>query len=575
VSEALLEQLVVVLVLAVACTWLARVIAVPAILPLLAAGILAGPVTGFLRPDEFLGEALFPAISVAVAVLLLEGGMSLRLRDLREVGRPVLLLISVGVGLTFALAAAFLRLSGGLSHEIALIVASLLVVSGPTVVGPLLAGAQPSHGARRTLIWEGIAIDPIGATLALSTLNAVTRHGNPVTDLLFTASIGIASGLLGAGVYVLAARRRWLPPELEVHGVLLLALCVFAAAERIEPEAGLFAATAMGLALANQRLVRITHIHEFHREVAVLIIGVLFVILGARIDLRALGQALPITLPLLAFLILVVRPLATWVCTARSHLSGRERAFIALVAPRGIIAAATASLFAMKLESQGHAPGPMVAMVLVIVMASCLVYGLSATPLATLLGIRRARSKAVVLVGTADWLVRFAASLGGAGAEVKLVTLGRPLASASPGGIAVFTAPLAERTPGHQADDAAQVLLAADEPDLNLLAAWHYGARLGYDRLVLLAPARPLPADSTLGELETIGPAAFSGRLSAGDLADGAFRVLQPPPEGPRDEDGVLLARVSGDGTVNLCPRRHRFKRGERAVLLTNGCSGG
>ncbi len=574
-SETLLEQLVLVVVLAVACTWFARAIGVPAILPLLAAGIVAGPVSGFLRPDEVLGEALFPAISIAVAVLLLEGGMSLRVRELRLVGRPVLLLVSVGVGLTFVLGAAFLRLAVGLPHELAVTIASLLVVSGPTVVGPLLAGAQPSRGAGRTLIWEGIAIDPIGATLALSTLNAITRHGNPVTALLFTASLGTAAGLLGAGVYLVAARRRWLPRELQVHGVLLLALCMFATAERLEPEAGLFAVTAMGLALANQRLVRVTHIHEFHREVAVLIVGLLFVILGARVDLRALARALPAALPLLAFLIVFVRPLAAWVCTAGSQLSLRERAFVALIAPRGIIAAATASLFALKLESQGHTPGPLVAVVLVIVMASCLVYGLGATPLAALLGIRRVGSKAVALVGTADWLVGFGEALAQAGAEVKLVTLGhalgRPPARAAR--VALITTPVAESTPGDEADDVAQVLLAADDPDLNLLAAWHYGDRIGYDNLTLLSTAHPRPDESALGELETIGPVAFAGRFTAAGLAaalraGGEFRVLVPARPGPRDDEGVLLARVRRDGSVNLCPHRTRFRPGERAVVL-------
>jgi NhaP-type Na+/H+ or K+/H+ antiporter len=228
VNEGLLEQLVVVLALGVACTWLARLLRIPAILPLLAAGIVAGPITGLVRPDELLGELLFPVVSLAVALLLFEGGMSLRLRELGEVGRPVLLLVSVGVGLTFVLAAGFLRLAHGLSHDVSVIVASMLVVTGPTVVGPLLANARPSHRAARTVVWEGIAIDPIGATVAIATLNTITRHGNPVTDLLFTASVGIAAGGFGSLLFVLFVRRRWLPLDLQVPGVLLLAMCTFA-----------------------------------------------------------------------------------------------------------------------------------------------------------------------------------------------------------------------------------------------------------------------------------------------------------------------------------------------------------
>jgi NhaP-type Na+/H+ or K+/H+ antiporter len=564
-----------VVVLGVGCQWLARATGLPAIVLLLLAGLVAGPLTGIVDPAALLGSSLSPLLSLAVGVLLFEGGLTLRLRELREDRGPVLLLVTVGVALTFALATVTVRYAFGAAEDVALIMAATLVVSGPTVIGPLLAQARVERRVDRLLRWEAIVIDPIGATLTVVVFGALVRHDSPVAGVLRTASLGIAIGGLAAVMVVLAMRLRLLPSDLEVPVVLLFVVAAFAGAESIAAEAGLFATTTLGIALGNQRAVSAREFEPFYRSVGTLLVGSLFILVGATIDPSALRALLPAAAVLVAILVVLVRPLVALLSTARSGLHPRQRAYVALLAPRGVVAAATASLFAVRLEEAGRSPGHLAPGVFLVILGTCAVYGLLARRVAELLGVSRATYRALALVGSAPWLRDLARELRAQGVEVKMVAPGA-IATAEPG---LYAGPLAELDEHHPIDEVAEVLLAAEDSDQNLLASLRYTERLGREKVVVLPPGRPLPQESQAARLAVRHrprcASPTTADVEAAFARGSRFWTVEVPAAGARSwrPPGLVLARVRPGGDANLLPHPRSFRPGDRVVLLGAPCS--
>lgn len=362
---------------------------IPSIIVLLLLGIVVGPVTGWLDPDAVLGTRLYPLVSMAVGLLLFEESLKLDLTRLRGgARRPVLGLVTVGALVTALAATLGAHWLLGLPIGRAGVIGAILIVSGPTVVGPLLAVIRPKQPLESVLAFEGIFIDPIGATAALAVTNVVL-HGEPVR-LGLTGLTGVGVGLLGAAVFVVVVRWRRVDASTHVALALAVALAAYAVAEAIHDEAGLFATTALGVAVANQTVVRIDAVHEFGSHIGLVLIGSLFIILAARVDLDALVRyALP-TLALVAVLVLVVRPLAAAAATARSVLDRRERAMVAAMAPRGIVAASTASVFALRFDDAGTPFPQLVPVVFGVVLATAVVYGVAGPLVARRLGVRSA-----------------------------------------------------------------------------------------------------------------------------------------------------------------------------------------
>jgi NhaP-type Na+/H+ or K+/H+ antiporter len=568
VTESVLIGIAVCIVAGIGAQWLARRLQIPAILLLLAAGVVVGPITGLVVPERMFGAALLPFVSLAVGLLLFEGGLSLRLRQLRSVRRPVVLLCTVGVLVTFALGALGAAAVLPVPREIAVVVAAILVVSGPTVVDPLLAYARPTARVAEILRWEGIVIDPVGATFSVAVLNVLLHHQDPLHALLATSATGVATGMFGAAVYVAVGRRRWVPRDLEVPIMLLVVVASFAFAERRLPEAGLFATTTVGVTLANQNLVPTEHLEPFFQSVRVVVLGTLFAVLGALVELPEVAAMWPGALALTAFLVIVVRPVVAFLCTIRSGLPLRERAFVALMAPRGIVAAATASLFALKLGDTARTPGPLDEIVFLAIVGTCLFYGAIARPVARALGVAQAPARTVALVGSAPWLRALAGELQRLGAKVNLVTSSaRPEDGAKP-----TLAPLAELDDAQLLDTVEQVVLASDDPDENLLAALRYGMRLDAGRVLVLAPSRPPPPGSESARLATWHPRLFDGRLTRQQLedamADGHRLVACTVPGEGWSPVGRLLARVLPDGRVDLTVRARHLRPGDRLVVL-------
>lgn len=417
-SELAILSLTGILVLGIAAQWLAWRAHLPAILLLLLVGLAVGPGaraafgpdTPFLNPDLLLGHLLNPLVSLAVCVILYEGGLTLKLREIKQTGGVVRNLVTVGVLVTWILSSLLAHLLLGFSFKRALLVGSILVVTGPTVIGPLLHHVRPRGAVASVLKWEGIVIDPIGALLAVLVYEAIHVHGSPgliLKSIVVTALLGTVLGVLGARLLVFAIDRHLIPNVLDNAASLALVMGLFTLSNEIQEESGLLTATVMGIALANQRTAPVRHLVEFKENLRVLLISSLFVVLAAKLEWRHLQElSRPGSIEFVILLILVVRPVSAWISTARSTLTRAERLYVAFLAPRGIVAAAVASQLALTLGS-GDAPDPdaerLVAVTFLVIIATVLFYGLTAAPIAYRLGLADRNPQGVLIVGAHPW----------------------------------------------------------------------------------------------------------------------------------------------------------------------------
>ncbi len=427
-TEDILLGLALIIILGIMALWLAWRLRLPSILLLLIFGFIAGPVTGFLKPDELFGDLLLPVVSLSVAIILFEGGLNLRITELRQTGGVVRNLITVGVLLTWLIGTGAAYFILGLELELAVLLGAILVVTGPTVILPLLRHLRPAGQVATILKWEGIVIDPIGAILAVLVFEAIMAGGGQeaaslvALGIIKTLAFGTVIGLAGAAVIVLLLKYYWMPDFL--HNVVSLAIVVaaFIASNNLQTDSGLLAVTVMGIALANQKTAHISHIMEFKNNLRMLLISGLFILLAARLQISDLAKVGAGSIALLAVLMLVARPLSVALSTWRSKLELRERLFIAWLAPRGIIAAAVASVFAIRLSEAGYPQAElMVPLTFVVIAGTVTIYGLSASPLARRLKVAEPNPQGVLIVGAHEWARAIASSLQKQGYKVLLV----------------------------------------------------------------------------------------------------------------------------------------------------------
>ena len=426
-----LIALATIIVFGVGAQWVGRRVGIPSILLLLPAGLLAGDAFDLVNPDELFGDLLFPLVGLLLGLLLFQAGLQLRIRDLpRRVRGSVVRLVTVGGLITFVGASFAVWALIDTSIGLAIMTGAIVVVSGPTVVGPLLAIVRPVAPTGSVLNWESTVLDPIGATVGVVVFNvllATERGGlHPVLQVLGRLGVGVGIGTACAVLLVFLMSRFLLTDDMEPSVALLFAVVAFTAAEVALSEAGLFAAVAMGVVAANQGIVATHRIVGVGETLDVLIIGTLFITLGALVEFDDLiVYALP-TAVLVAVLILVVRPLSVSAALARSPLPWRDRALIGWVDPRGIVAAASAAQFAGRLGNNGYDTTFMLPVVFGVILGTGVVYGVTAPIVARLLGVARPKPSGVGLLGNDPWLEDFATALARAGAKVLLVTTRPP-----------------------------------------------------------------------------------------------------------------------------------------------------
>ncbi len=426
--ESIPIAMTIILVLGMVAQWVSWRIGLPSILLLLVFGISAGPLTGLLDPDTLFGATLMPCVSLAVALILYEGGLTLRTSEFSQVGRVVRNLITIGTGITWAVGTLAALWILELSFGMAALLAAVVVVTGPTVITPLLRHIRPSGPAGSILKWEGIVIDPIGALLAVLVFEIVAGHVSGVSQHLVEGLLRmiIGGGLLGcvaAALLVISLRRHLIPDHLENAASLTLVLTIFVLANMLQHEAGLLAVTVMGFVLANQKSVDVKPIVEFKEHLRVLLISSLFIVLAAQLELGSIRQVAWRGAAFAGVLIFVARPLAVMASTIGAGLHIRERLFIAWMAPRGIVAAAVSTVFAMRLG--GANAEALVSYTFITIIITVTVYALTAPTVARILGVTDSKPQGILFVGAHSWVRDMAEVLQREGFAVLLVDSNR------------------------------------------------------------------------------------------------------------------------------------------------------
>jgi len=389
-----LMSLVAVGLLSIGCQYLAYRVRLPAILPLLIVGILVGPVWGILDADALFGNLLFPVVSLSVAIILFEGSLTLKFRDIAGHGNMVRNLCSIGVIVTWGIAAVAAHYSLNISWQLAFLFGAIVTVTGPTVIVPMLRTVRPKTNLANILRWEGIVIDPIGALLAVLVFEfIVASQGNAIshTFIMFGKTIGIGVVLgLGSGYLLgLSIRKDWIPHYLLNTAVLTIILGVFAASNYVAHESGLLAVTITGMVLANMKNVDVEDILEFKETLSVLLISGLFILLATRLNLQSVIDVGWGAIIILVAIMFVARPLSVIASSIGTGLKWNELALLSWIAPRGIVAAAVSALFSLKLEEIGYeGAGIIVPMVFLVIIATVVVQSLTSRSVASLLKVR-------------------------------------------------------------------------------------------------------------------------------------------------------------------------------------------
>ncbi|GAA0737741.1 cation:proton antiporter [Sphingomonas japonica] len=498
--DSLLVKFALIGILGIGAQWLAWRTGRPAIALMLIAGILAGPVTGIIVPDRDLGVLQEPIIKLAVAVILFEGGLSLNFRELRHAGWPVLRLVVLGVPIGWALGTLAAYYGAGLSWDVALLLGGVLVVTGPTVIGPMLRTLRVPRRVSDTLKWEGIVNDPIGALLAVGILSYVTYEGSSVDVGAIAAEVGAASALAALIGVALGYAITWLfprglvPEYLKAPVLLVTVIAGFVLADLIKHETGLITVTIMGVVMANKPIHTSRALHRFKEDLAVLLVSGVFIILSATLDWETISAFRIEFVLFLLLLLFVVRPLTVLSSLLFTAMPWRERLFIAWIAPRGIVAIAILGLFAFRLTEAGFAEaGALVPLSFAVVAVTIFAHGFSAGWVARRLGIDLGKGEGVLIVGANDWTTAFGAYLKHLGYPVTIAdTSTFALRAARRADLTTYRGEVLDEVTADDLDlGQFQLLLAASDNDsYNALVCADLGPEMGYEKMAQTAPAQ-------------------------------------------------------------------------------------
>ena len=406
--DSILLSLTAIVVLGIAAQWLSWRVKVPPILFLLLIGIALGPILGLLEPDALFGDLLFPIVSLAVGVILFEGSLTLRFRDIQGVSSTILRMVSLGAAISWGVAATAAHWFVGLEWPIAFLFGAMVVVTGPTVIAPLLRIVRPTARVSKILRWEGIIIDPIGALLAVLVFEFIVTQSQTgaagmsgvILPFLELVLIGAFLGVVGGWLLGQVLSRHALPDYLINVTVLASVLAVFTTSNVLAEESGLLAVTVMGIWLANMRGVPLEDILHFKETLSILFISGLFILLAARIEPATLSQVGLGAVLVLAAIMFVAQPLKVWLSTIGSDLNWREKLMIAWIGPRGIVAAAVSGLFAIKLVDAGYESAEVIVpLTFIVIVGTVVLASLTARPLARALDIALPEDRGVLIVG--------------------------------------------------------------------------------------------------------------------------------------------------------------------------------
>ena len=415
-----------IIILGIIAQWFAWKFKIPAILPLILIGLFVGPVSTFLSEDGaqwiqpiwngekgfFPGESLFYFVSLAIGIILFEGGLTLKRGEITKVGPVIGKLITLGSLITFVGAGVATHFVFGLSWKISFLFSALIIVTGPTVITPILRNIPLKKDISAVLKWEGILIDPIGALVAVLVFEFISIEDQ---DAGYTREafmefgkivlIGFAFGISGGYALYMAIKKKLIPHYLLNVVSLSVVLLVFVQSDLFAHESGLLSVVVMGMFLGNSNLPNLKELLYFKESLSVLLISILFILLAANISLDEMLLVFNWqTALLLAVIIFILRPLGVFLSTTNSPLKTNEKLFISWVGPRGIVAAGIASLFGTKLVLLGE-PGAeyITPLVFSVVLVTVLLNATTARLFAKIVGVFLKTPEGVLIVGASKF----------------------------------------------------------------------------------------------------------------------------------------------------------------------------
>lgn len=473
------------------CQWIAWRVKLPAILFLLLTGIVAGPVTGLLDSNGLFGDLLFPFISLSVALILFEGSLTLEFHQIAGLKQVVRKMISFGVAVTWMITATITHLALDFPWGLSLLFGAITVVTGPTVIVPMLRTVRPSAAVASILRWEGIVIDPIGATLAVLVYEFIllgssgTAMSHTVLAFAKIISIGLILGSAAGYLYGLILRLHWLPEFLHNVATLAAVVLLFALSNTLQEESGLLSVTVMGVWLANMKNVPKDEIIDFKESLSVLLISILFIVLAARLDLGMLEQLGWPALWVFLSIQFLSRPLSVMVSAMGSKLTWPERHLLAWIAPRGIIAAAISALFAIRLEAAGFAQAALlVPLTFLVIIGTVVLQSSTAGFIARRLGVSEPDSKGFLIIGANRVAREIGVNLQSLGFRVLLVdTSWEKICKARMEGLSTYYGEPVSEHADRNLDliGIGRMLALSPRGALNSLACMHYRMELGYN----------------------------------------------------------------------------------------------
>jgi CPA1 family monovalent cation:H+ antiporter len=557
-----------------ASQWLAAALRLPAIVILIAAGLLLGPITGLVS-FEVEQKVLAELIGLGVAIILFEGGMALKLGEARRVGHGIFRLTVLAPPLAMGLSAVAAHYIGGLSWPVAIVFGAILVVTGPTVITPLLQQAGLNKRTASLLKWEGIVNDPSGVLLAVLSFQFFTIASGDWSEIAQGLALAVVAaamlGGLGGWAVGRLFRLGFIPAHLKAPLLMVLVLLVFWVSNQIQYEAGLLSVTVMGLVLGNVSLVEREPLREFKEHLTLILVSVLFIVIPTQLSVDDLALIDGRALLLAAAILFLVRPLTILLATIGSDMERGDRIVLAWIAPRGIVAAATAGLFGPALVDAGYADADtLLPLVFLIIGVTVIAHGLTLAPLARRLGLAAEEENGLLIVGANPWTLALARKLKQLDVPV-LVSDGdyASLKAFRMEGIRTYFGELLSEHAEHELEEEHlnHLLAATGNHYYNALVCQAEGAEFGHHRTFQLAASHEASQEDrrlTIAQrgyfaLEpALGLQALLARLDQGwclqhsTLRDGFDQDRLEKKLGALDEDWVIVAELSPSGQLHL-----------------------
>lgn len=573
-----------------ASQWLAWRIHLPAIVVLITAGLLLGPVSGIIELGLSQTE-LTELIGLGVAIILFEGGMDLRLGEVRRVGHGVGRLTILAPPLAWIFGALAAHSIVGLSWPVSWVLGAILVVTGPTVILPLLRQARLNNDSASLLKWEGIVNDPVGVLLAVLTFQYFTLTGSGWLQVAIGlgAAITVAALLGGLGGWFIGwlYRRGAVPPHLKAPLLMVLVLAVYWASNCVQHEAGLLSVTVMGLVLGNMNLVEREALRDFKENLTIVLLSVLFIVIPSQLKVSQLELLNWRVAAFVLAVLLLVRPLTIALATLGASMRGKDKLLLAWIAPRGIVAAATAGIFGPELVAAGYPDAEaLLPIIFLIIIVTVLAHGLTLGPLARKMSLAAEEENGLLIVGASPWTQALAQILKNLEVDV-VVTDGsyQRLKPIRMDGIKVYYGEILSEHAEHELEDEhlSFLLCATDNHYYNALVCKAQGAEFGHHRTFQLAPHHESGQEQKRLTLQQRGYFAFepptdfytleqrlndgwtvqTTRLSKGFDLDQLKNRL-----GELGKNWLLIGSVSPQGELRIYSHEQPFKPAAGWTLL-------